>query len=80
MSKSCQMCLVPFSKDLGVRESGQYCSYCYSNGKLHGEGMTLKEFKEKSYQGMRESGMGNLKARFFTWLIGFAPYWKGKKG
>lgn len=79
MKDSCEMCLMPFSKDTGVRESEQYCSMCYHDGTLLGEGLTLSEFKQKSYEGMRGHGMGRFKASFFTWMIGFAPYWKGKK-
>ena len=79
MNTSCEMCLMPFAKDTGVRESEQYCSICYHDGQLQGESLTLAEFKQKSYDGMRESGMGFLKAKFFTAMIGFAPYWKDKK-
>ena len=75
-SKNCESCLMPFSKDPGVRESEQYCSYCFKNGKLTYEGNDLKEFKAGSYKSMREKGMNPLLAKFYTWMIGFAPRWK----
>ena len=75
-NKKCESCLMPFSKDPGKRESEQYCSYCFQNGKLVYEGNDVNEFKKRSYEGMRAQGMGKLQAKFFTWMIGFAPRWK----
>jgi hypothetical protein len=68
--------MMPFSKDPGVRESEKYCSYCFQNGKLCYEGNDLKEYKKVCYGKMREKGMNPLKAKFFVWMIGFAPRWK----
>ena len=76
--KNCDMCLMPFSKDPGQQTSPDYCSYCYKDGVLLGEGMSLKAFQSQSYEEMRASGMGWLPARFFTWSIRFASYWKRK--
>lgn len=77
---NCESCLMPFDKDPGIRESDTYCSLCFKNGKLCYEGNDLEEFKEGAYQNMRRRGMNNLQAKFFTWMIGFAPRWKkGKK-
>lgn len=71
----CESCLMPFSKDTGVRESDRYCSLCYKNGKLCYEGSDLKEFQKICYANMRKT-MNPLKASFFTWMIRFAPRWK----
>lgn len=73
------MCLMPFSKDTGERTSPDYCNYCHKDGVLLGAGMSLQAFQEQSYAGMRANGMGWLPARFFTWSIRFAPYWKQKR-
>ena len=69
---------MPFDKDPGVRESERYCSYCYQNGELTYEG-DLKGFQKECYEGMRRKGMNPLTAKFFTWLVRFAPRWKEKK-
>jgi hypothetical protein len=37
-NESCESCMMPFSKDTGVRESDRYCSYCFKDGKLCYEG------------------------------------------
>jgi hypothetical protein len=70
---------MPFSKDPGVRESDQYCSYCFKNGELCYKGNNLKEFQKHSYESMVAKGMNKLQARFFTFLIRFAPRWKKGK-
>lgn len=72
----CQSCMMPFKKDAGKRESEKYCSKCFSNGTLHGEGMDLKAFQHMCYNRMRADGMGKCKAKFFAWTIRFAPRWK----
>lgn len=74
--QSCESCLMPFSKDTGVRESEKYCSLCFKNGKLCYEGTDLKEFQKICYQSMRSRGMNILLAKFFTYMIKFAPRWK----
>jgi len=70
---------MPLSKDLGKRESEKYYSYCFNNGKLCYEGNDVNEFKKKSYEGMRTHGVNPILAKFYTWLIGFAPRWKNQK-
>lgn len=70
---------MPFSQDTGKRESDRYCSKCFSGGKLTYAGTDVKLFQEKSYQAMRESGMNPVKAKFFAFLIQFAPRWKNVK-
>jgi hypothetical protein len=69
---------MPFSKDTGIRESDQYCSLCFKDGKLCYEGTDLKEFQKVCYASMRKSGMNPLKATLFTWMIRFASRWKKK--
>ena len=68
--------MMPFSKDPGVRESEKYCSYCFKNGKLCYEGTDLKEFQRVSYENMLANGTNKYLAKFFTFLIRFAPRWK----
>ena len=75
---SCQSCLMPFSKDPGVREDARYCSYCFKNGKLCYEG-NLQGFQKVCYEAMVKNGMNKIKAKFFAWLIKFAPRWKSQK-
>lgn len=77
-NQHCESCLMPFSKDPGQRESEKYCSLCFKNGKLCYEGNDLKEFQKICYESMTKSGMNNLKARLFTFMIKFAPRWKNK--
>ena len=74
--KNCDMCLMPFSQDPGVRDTDNYCSYCHHDGEFTYKGNDVNEFKAITYQQMREHGIGHIKARFFTWMIGFAPHWK----
>lgn len=78
MKNSCESCLMPFGKDAGKRESDKYCSLCYKNGKLCYEGNDLKEYQRICYENMRAGGMNPLKAKFFSWMIRFAPRWKNK--
>lgn len=77
--KACNMCMMPFDKDTGVRASDEYCSICFKNGELVYKGSDLKEFQKMSYEGMRKNGMNPIKARLFAFSIRFAPYWKNKK-
>ena len=72
---ACQSCLMPFSKDPGVRESDIYCSYCFKNDAFTYEG-DLEGFKKFVYAGMRKVGVPKLKAHFYTWMVRFAPRWK----
>lgn len=77
-SKNCECCMMPLSKDPKESGSDKYCSYCYVNGKLLAEGMSLKEFQKKAYSGMVDGGHNKLVAWFFSKMIGFAPYWKNR--
>ena len=76
---ACESCLMPFSKDPGVRENERYCSYCYKNGKLCYEGNDLKEFQKICYEQMRKDGLSWPLAKFYTYMIRFAPRWKQSK-
>jgi len=73
---ACESCLMPFDKDTGARESDRYCSYCFKGGKLCYEGNDLKEFQKVCYESMRKSGTNILLAKFYTFMIRFAPRWK----
>ena len=79
MRKSCSMCLMPFSKDTGNRESENHCSYCFKNGEILFKGIDVHEFKNMCYQQMVKSGMPKLLARFYAFMILFAPHWKNLK-
>ena len=67
---------MPLVKDPGVSGSDKYCSYCYKDGKLCYEGNDVKEFQKVCYESMVGKGMNKWKAKFFTWMIKFAPRWK----
>lgn len=71
--------MMPFSKDKGVRESEVYCSLCYKDGKLCYPGNDLAEFQKICYESMRKNGTPYLLAKFYTYMIRFAPRWKNKK-
>jgi hypothetical protein len=75
---SCASCLMPFAKDPGTREHEDFCSYCYQGGKHNAENITLADFQTMSYKNMVRDGIPKWKAKFFTWTIRFAPYWKNK--
>ena len=75
----CESCMMPFSKDTGVRESGKYCSLCFKNGKLCYEGNDVKEFQKVCFESMRKHGTPWLLAKFYTHMIKFAPRWKKSK-
>ena len=74
---SCESCLMPFAKDPGTRESDRYCSYCFKDGKLCYEG-DLAGFKRICFQAMRDHGTSLPLAKFYTFMIGFAPRWRKK--
>ena len=67
---------MPFAKDTRHRESEKYCSLCFKNGKLCYEGNDVNEFKKRCYEEMKKKGINPLLAKFYTWMIGFAPRWK----
>ena len=75
---SCQSCLMPFTKDRGSREDDRYCSLCFKNGQLCYQGNSLQEFQNICYANMRKSGIPFLLAKFYAWMIRFAPRWKNK--
>jgi hypothetical protein len=74
---SCESCLMPFSKDTGMREDARYCSYCFKDGKLCYEG-DLKGFMKTVYEGMRSHGVNPITSYFFSRMVRFAPRWRGK--
>ncbi len=75
-NKNCESCMMPLAKDPKMSGSDKYCSYCFRDGKLVYQGNDVNEFKKHSYEAMTAKGMNPLKAKFFTWMIGFAPRWK----
>ena len=70
--------MMPLSKDPGPRESDKYCSYCFKNGTLCYPGNDLKEFQKICYGKMVEKGTNKLLAKFYIYMIKFAPRWKNK--
>jgi hypothetical protein len=74
----CESCCMPLAMDTGSSGSDKYCSHCAKDGQLLYVGSDLKEFQKHAYEGMVAQGMGKCKAKFFTWLIRFAPRWKQK--
>ncbi len=72
----CHSCMMPFHKDKGVRENENYCSLCFSNGKLNYEGNDLKEFQRVVYKSMIDRGVNKWLAKLYTFMIRFAPRWK----
>ena len=79
-NEMCESCLMPFKKDpLGdKRESPEYCSYCFKDGKLCYEGDDLKGFKKAMIAAIVARGESKIKAHFFAFMAGFAPRWKSK--
>lgn len=77
---NCQSCLMPFKSDpMGAkREHENYCSYCFSGGKLTYPGNDKKEFKKQMVKQMVAKGDSKLRAKFFAFMAGFAPRWKNK--
>ena len=73
---SCESCMMPFSKDTGIREHEKYCSYCFNNGKLCYEGTDVKEFKKAMIDAIVARGEPLWKAKIFAFMAGFAPRWK----
>ena len=76
MSNKCESCWMPLSKDPGVSGNDKYCSYCFQNGEFIYKGTEMKEFQKHAYEGMVSHGMNKLVAKFFTWMIKFAPRWR----
>jgi hypothetical protein len=67
---------MPAKKDPGKPESHRYCSLCYKHGRLCYEGTDRKEFERQCYEGMVARGINPLLARFYTFMIRFAPRWR----
>ncbi len=67
---------MPLSADPGTPEHDSYCSLCYRDGAFLYGGDDVKEFQRISYEGMIASGMNRFLAKFYAWMIQFAPRWK----
>ncbi len=78
MKNTCEMCLMPFKKDSGKREADLYCSYCFKDGEMVYKGTDINEFKQCCYKAMIERGINKYFAKFYSFLIPFAPYWRKK--
>ena len=78
MGNSCERCLMPFTKDTGNRESEKYCSYCFKGGEFIYKGSDINEFKRYCYKAMLNKGINKYLAKFYTFMISFAPYWRKK--
>jgi hypothetical protein len=76
MKDHCESCLMPLKKDTGKRESEKYCSHCFQNGQFCYQGTDLKEFQKYCYESMVHGGMNRWKAKFFSFMVRFAPRWK----
>lgn len=74
----CQSCMMPFTKDPkgAAREHADYCSYCFTNGKLCYEGTDVREFKKAMVDAIVVRGEPRWKAHIFAFMSGFAPRWK----
>lgn len=77
----CESCMMPFKKALQGADSEHetYCNYCYRDGRLRYEGDNVHEFKKAMVDDMVSRGESRMKAKFFAFMAGFAPRWKGKK-
>ena len=75
---SCQCCLMPLTADPGTGASERYCSLCFQDGRLNADGASLREFQRRAYLGMRQRGVNPVTARFFTFMVRFAPYWRAR--
>ncbi len=62
------MCLMPFSKDDGKRESDKYCSYCFKNGEISYKGTDVHEFRKMCYKQMVNNGTPKLLAFFYDFV------------
>ena len=74
--------MMPLDKDPAgaAREHPLYCSFCFSDGKLHAEqAADLAAFQAAAYGSMRARGVSWLLARLFVFAIRFAPYWKSRR-
>ncbi len=70
---------MPLNLDLGTSGSHIYCSLCFTEGEFIYKGNDINEFKSLCYKGMRERGINKWLAKFYTFLISFAPRWRKSK-
>jgi len=74
----CDSCMMPLKNDPKGenREHQNFCSYCYTNGKLCYAGNDVKEFKKAMVDVIVSRGESKIKALLFAFMAGFAPRWK----
>jgi hypothetical protein len=73
---------MPLEKDPAgaAREHPRYCTFCFSDGRLHAEqAADLAAFQASAYGSMRARGVSWLSARLFVFAMRFAPYWRGRR-
>lgn len=87
MKNICQSCGMPLKKDpeqggtnADGSKSGEYCSYCYKNGKFEGtENFTVTEMQKYCCEKMHnEHGFSRPIAWLFTRNMKRLGRWKGK--
>ncbi|MFT5831977.1 MAG: hypothetical protein ACI9SY_000355 [Candidatus Paceibacteria bacterium] len=80
MKETCNMCLVVLEGEHSQREKEEYCNFCFQEGRLVYVRDDIHDFRRRYFDKMYAEGSNEFVARFHTLLIGFAPYWKEKRG
>jgi hypothetical protein len=80
MKETCNMCLVVLEGEHSQREKEEYCNFCFIKGRLVYMRDDIHDFRRRYFKKMYAEGSNEFVARFHTLLIGFAPYWKEKRG
>ena len=83
INKICQSCGMPLKKDPNNggtekdrSKSKLYCSYCYENGEFKNPDITVEEMKSLVKGKLKEIGLPNFIATFFTLRIPKLKRWK----
>jgi predicted amidohydrolase len=80
MKETCNMCLVVLEGEHSQREKEEYCNFCFQEGRLVYVRDNIHDFRRRYFEKKYAVGASDFVARFHTLLIGFAPYWKEKRG
>ena len=84
MSKYCQSCGMPMSKDPGEGGTNdgskniEYCSFCYQNGVFMQPNMTAKEMQSFCIEKLKEKGVPSILGWLLTRNIPSLKRWKSK--
>jgi len=67
----CQSCGMPMNEnDFGTNTNGtknkEYCHFCFKNGKLTDDGITMEEKIKKNIEIAKKMGMPEEKAKFLA--------------